>query len=128
MKDRARGTALRTVELGPAASLVLGGEIAPGRVAVALMPFEAIDESAATGMRSSPFVDVATGAVSPGPDGLVPADRFTWWFSPVLPPAEAGLAFLVALPRRRFGASSVSTPRRARRRCFSAGASKIVPP
>ena len=36
------------------------------------------------------FVDVATGAVSPAADGLVPADRFSWWFSPVLPPAEAG--------------------------------------
>ncbi|MBK9062183.1 MAG: hypothetical protein IPL89_03175 [Acidobacteria bacterium] len=25
-----------------------------------------------------------------GPNGLVPANRFGWWFTPVLPPAEAG--------------------------------------
>ena len=36
-------------------------------------------------------MDVATGAVSSGPDGLVPADRFSWWFLPVLSPGEAGL-------------------------------------
>jgi hypothetical protein len=37
-------------------------------------------------------VDVTTGAVSPVSAGLVPADRFSWWLSPVLPPAEAGPA------------------------------------
>lgn len=78
------------VDLGPAASVFLGGEIAPGRVTVALNPFRSNDE------RSRPawtlaFVDVATGAVSSGPDGLVPADRFSWWFSPVVSPGEAGL-------------------------------------
>ena len=77
------------VDLGPAASVILGGEIAPGRVAVALNPFRRNDERSRRAWKLA-FVDVATGAVSPGPDGLVPADRFAWWSSPTLPPAEAG--------------------------------------
>ncbi|MFI5119748.1 MAG: hypothetical protein ACHQM4_05010 [Thermoanaerobaculia bacterium] len=83
-------TPSRRVELGVASTVVLGGEIAPGRLAISLNPFRSNDE------RSRPtwklgFVDVATGAVSYGPDGLDPVDRFSQWFSPVLPPAEAGL-------------------------------------
>ncbi|MGZ6972087.1 MAG: hypothetical protein ACXVID_10520, partial [Thermoanaerobaculia bacterium] len=82
-------TPSRAVELGPAASVVLGGEIAPGRVAVALNPFRSNDGRSRRAWKLA-FVDVATGAVSPGPDGLAPADRFSWWSSPVLPLAEAG--------------------------------------
>ncbi|HEX7527804.1 MAG TPA: hypothetical protein VF425_01755, partial [Thermoanaerobaculia bacterium] len=79
----------KIVDLGPAAGLLLGGEIAPGRVAVALNPFRGNDDRSRRAWKIA-FVYVATGAVSAGPDGLVPADRFAWWFSPVLPPAEAG--------------------------------------
>jgi len=79
----------RAIELGPAASVILGAEIAPGRVAVALNSFRSNDERAQRAWKLA-FVDVATGAVSPGPDGLTPADRFSWWQSAVLPPAEAG--------------------------------------
>jgi hypothetical protein len=82
-------TPSRAIELGPAASVVLGGEIAPGRVPVALNPFRSNDERAPRAWKVA-FVDAATGAVSSGPSGLVPAVRFSWWFSPVLPPAEAG--------------------------------------
>jgi hypothetical protein len=35
-------------------------------------------------------VDAATGAIYPGAEGLMPADRFPWWSNCVLPPAEAG--------------------------------------
>ena len=77
------------VELGAASTVVLGGEIAPGRVAVALNPFRSNDERSRHAWKLA-FVDVATGAVSPGPDGLIPADRLGWWFSPVMLPAEAG--------------------------------------
>ena len=73
----------------PAATLVLGGEVEPGRVAVALNPFRSNDERSRSAWKLA-FVDVVTGVVSRGPDGLVPADRFTWWFTPVLPPAESG--------------------------------------
>lgn len=80
---------VRSLEMGPARQVVLGGEIAPGRVAVSLFPFEEnLPVSARTAKLA--IVDVATGAVSPGPDGLVPANRFTWWSDPVMPPAEAG--------------------------------------
>ena len=80
----------RSIELGPATSLVvLGGEIAPGRVAVALIPFRSNDESSRRAWKLA-IVDVATGAVSPGPDGLTPADQFGWWYPPVMPPVEAG--------------------------------------
>ncbi len=81
--------AARTIELGPAKRLVLGGEVTPGRVAVSLLPFEENPPASARAAKLA-FVDVATGAVSPGPDGLVPADRFGWWWNPVLPSAEAG--------------------------------------
>jgi thioredoxin-like negative regulator of GroEL len=37
-------------------------------------------------------VDVSAGKTVSSLDGLVPADRFSWWLLPVLPPAEAGLA------------------------------------
>ncbi|MDL2716186.1 MAG: hypothetical protein PT977_00400 [Acidobacteriota bacterium] len=79
----------RLVDMGPATSLILGGEVAAGRVAVALNPFRRNDERAQRAWKLA-FVDVATGAVSSGPDGLVPADQFSWWFSPTLPPAESG--------------------------------------
>ena len=78
-----------SIDLGPAASLVLGSEVAPGRIAVALNTFLSNDERSHSAWKLA-FVDVATGAVSPLADGLVPVDRFSWWCSPVLPPAEAG--------------------------------------
>ncbi len=80
----------RSIELGPAAGAILGGEVSPGRVAVALTPFRSNDERSRSAWKIV-FVDTGTGAVSAGPDGLVPADRFSSWFSPVLQPAEAGL-------------------------------------
>ena len=82
-------TPAHMIDLGPAGSVVLGGEVAPGHIAVSLSPFQSNDESSRRAWKLA-FVDVTTGAISPGPDGLVPADRFAWWFSPVLPPAEAG--------------------------------------
>jgi hypothetical protein len=91
--EKGWGPLARSIDLGPAASVLLGGEIAPGRVAVALNPFQRNSPSSES--RSAwrlAFVELATGAVSPGPDGLVPADRFAWWFSATLPPAEAGLS------------------------------------
>ena len=77
------------VEIGGVGSVVLGGEITAGRVAVASNPFRSNDGRSRSSWKLA-SVDVATGAVSPGPEDLVPADRFAWWLSPVLPPAEAG--------------------------------------
>jgi hypothetical protein len=56
---------------------------------VSLLPFE---ENLPAAQRAAKLVsvDISTGAVSPLADGLVPADRFGWWNSSVLPPAEAG--------------------------------------
>lgn len=89
--EEGRGAApARTIDLGPAKRLVLGGEIAPGRIALSLLPFE---ENLPASPRTArlALVDVSSGAVSFAAEGLVPADRFAWWwFSPVLPPAEAG--------------------------------------
>jgi hypothetical protein len=82
-------THVRAIELGPAASVVLGGEIAAGRVAVALSPFRSNDETARKAWKLA-VVDVTEGKVDSHFSGLVPADRFGWWFSPQLPPAEAG--------------------------------------
>jgi hypothetical protein len=82
-------TPSRRVELGAAGTVVLGSEVAPGRVAVALNLFRSNDERSQRAWKLA-FVDVATGAVSPGPEGLTHADRFGWWFSPQMPPAEAG--------------------------------------
>jgi hypothetical protein len=79
----------RKVELGVASTVVLGGEIAPGRIAISLNPFRSNDERSRPAWKLA-LVDVVTGVVSYGPDGLEPADRFSRWFSPVLPPAEAG--------------------------------------
>ncbi len=89
LEGDARAAAARAIDLGPAATLVLGGEVAPGRVAVALNAFLSNDERSHPAWKLA-FVDVVTGEVSPGPDGLAPAARFSWWFSPVLPPSEAG--------------------------------------
>jgi ABC-type transport system involved in multi-copper enzyme maturation permease subunit len=82
-------TPARSVELGPAKRVVLGGEIAPGKVALSLLPFE---ENLPVSARNAKLalVDASTGAVSRVDDGLVPANRFGWWAEPVLPPAEAG--------------------------------------
>jgi hypothetical protein len=57
-------------------------------VALSLLPFE---ENLPASQRAAKLVavDAATGAVSPLADGLVPANRFAWWYSPILPPAEA---------------------------------------
>jgi hypothetical protein len=87
-REKSWSAPAKIVDLGPAAGLLLGGEIAPGRVAVALNPFRGNDDRSRRAWKIA-FVYVATGAVSAGPDGLVPADRFASWFSPVLPPAEA---------------------------------------
>lgn len=85
-----RGTApARSIDLGPAASVVLGGEVAPGRVAVALNPFRSNDQKARMAWKL-PVVDVGSSRVVSFFDGLVPADRFSWWLSPLLPPGEAG--------------------------------------
>ncbi len=80
----------RAIELGPAASVVLGGEIAPGRVAVALNPFRGNDERARKAWKLA-VVDMSAEMVISSLEGLVPADRFSWWSAP-LPPAEAGSA------------------------------------
>jgi hypothetical protein len=82
-------TAARTTGLGPAKRLVLGGEIAAGRVAVSLFPFEENLPGSGRAAKLA-IVDATTGAIFPGPDGLVLADRLSWWISPILPPAEAG--------------------------------------
>jgi ABC-type transport system involved in multi-copper enzyme maturation permease subunit len=82
-------TPSRAIELGPAANVVLGGEIAPGRVAVALNPFRSNDETARKAWKLA-VVDVTDGNVDSHFSGLVPADRFSWWFSPILSPADAG--------------------------------------
>jgi len=81
--------ASRTIDLGAASSVALGGEIATGRVAVSLNSFQRNDERSRRAWKLA-FVDATTGVVAAGPDGLVPADRLAWWFSPVPPPAEAG--------------------------------------
>jgi ABC-type transport system involved in multi-copper enzyme maturation permease subunit len=87
--DRAWGPPTRSVELGRSKRVVLGREIAPGKVALSLLPFEEDLPASARGAKLV-IVDAATGAVAHGPDGLVPVDRFGWWWNPVLPPAEAG--------------------------------------
>lgn len=79
----------RIAELGPAKRVVLGGEFAPGHVAVSLIPFEENSWALQRGAKLA-IVDAATGAVAPGPDGLVPADRLGWWLTPALTSAEAG--------------------------------------
>jgi hypothetical protein len=79
----------RSIDLGPAASVVLGGEIGPGRIAVALNPFRSNDETARKAWKLA-VVNVTEGKVDSHFSGLVPADRFSWWFSPILSPAEAG--------------------------------------
>jgi hypothetical protein len=87
--ERGWGAPTHSFDLGPAKRVVLGGEIAPGQVALSLLPFEEnLPASARTAKLA--IVDAVTGAVSPGPDGLVPADRYGWWVTDVLPPPEAG--------------------------------------
>jgi ABC-type transport system involved in multi-copper enzyme maturation permease subunit len=89
--EKGWGAPAHIVELGPAKQVALGGEIAPGRVAVGLGALQRNPPSSASKWAwRVALVDAATGAVSPGPDGLVPADRWGWWWNPVLPPAEAG--------------------------------------
>jgi ABC-type transport system involved in multi-copper enzyme maturation permease subunit len=87
--ERGWGAPSRSVEMGPAKRVVLGGETVAGRVAVALLPFE---ENLPASLRAAKLVavDAATGAVSPLADGLLPADRMAWWVNPVMTPAEAG--------------------------------------
>jgi hypothetical protein len=82
-------TPLLPVDLGPAASVILGGEIAPGRIAVALNLFRRNEEGARKAWKLA-VVDISAGRVVSSVDGLIPADRFGWWFSPVMPPAETG--------------------------------------
>ena len=82
-------TATRTIDLGPAARMFLGGEIAPGRIAVAFLPFEE-NLPAFPRVAKLAAVDVASGAVSPVGEGLIPANRGAFWLDPVMPPAEGG--------------------------------------
>ena len=86
----------RSIDLGPAARVELGGEVASGRVAVALIPLEG---NLPTVRRAAKLavVDVATGAVSALGNTLVPANRMSWWLDPVLPPAEAGAPWATLL-------------------------------
>jgi hypothetical protein len=83
-------TPLLSVHLGAAANVVLGGEVAAGRVAVAVNPFKSSDPKSRAAWKLF-VVDVASAKIVSSADGLVPADRFSWWFSPVVPPDEAGL-------------------------------------
>jgi hypothetical protein len=80
-------TPLLSLDLGAAASVALGGEIAPGRVAVALNPSRNT-MSSHFGWKLS-LVDIASGTIVPSADGLVPANGFSWWYPPILPPGEA---------------------------------------
>jgi len=84
--EKGWGAPARIVELGPAQMAELGGEMAAGRVAISLFPFE---ERSPTSQRAAKLVivDARSGAVSFVGDGLVPAKGFGW---PVLRPAEAG--------------------------------------
>ena len=79
----------RTIDLGPAVRVVLGGEIAPGRLAVSLTPFEENRPTPRSAWKLA-IVDAASGSVVTKADGLVPADRFGWWFNSVMAPTEAG--------------------------------------
>jgi hypothetical protein len=87
--EKGWGAPSRSIDLGPAKSVVLGGETAPGRVAVALSSF---DGNLSTAQYAWKLVaaDGSSGSVAPLGDGLVPVNRFGWWFTPVLPPADAG--------------------------------------
>lgn len=87
--EKGWGSPSRSVDLGPAKRVVLGGEIAPGRVAISLLPFE---ENLPAALRAGRLVavDASTGIVSALGDALVPANRLSWWIDPVLSPAEAG--------------------------------------
>jgi hypothetical protein len=77
------------LELGAAASVILGSEIAPDRIALALNPFRRNEEGARKAWKLA-VVDISAGRVVSSVDGLIPADRFGWWFSPEMPPAETG--------------------------------------
>jgi hypothetical protein len=80
----------RSIDLGPVGAAALGGEIATDRVAVSLDPFLRNPSSPASHSAwKLAVVDVSAGKIVSSFDGLVPADRFSWWFSPTLPPAEA---------------------------------------
>jgi len=79
----------RSIALGPAARVALGGEIAPGRVVVALNASDQNDEAAAHTWKAL-SVEASTGAIASLGEGLVPANRYGWWSNAVLPPAEAG--------------------------------------
>ncbi len=82
-------TPARAIDLGPAARVVLGGEIAPGRIAVALNPLRSNDETARKAWKLA-VVDVRAEEVVSSFDGLLPADGLGWWRSPVMPSTEAG--------------------------------------
>ena len=90
----------RSVDLGPAKRVVLGGEIAPGRVAVALLPFE---ENLTTSHLASKLslVDAVSGKVVFHADGLVPADQFGLVVLPRSPSRRGRCAVDVTVPRRR---------------------------
>jgi hypothetical protein len=83
-------TPSQRVELGAANFAFPGGEVAPRRVAVAINTIRRNDETEREESKVA-VVDLTEGKVDSHLSGLVPADRFSWWFSPVLPPAEAGL-------------------------------------
>lgn len=80
----------RALDLGPVGRIALGGEIAPGRVAVALNAKDSSNFATGLGWKVV-SADAGSGAVAPLADGLIPASVFQgWWLTPVLPPAEAG--------------------------------------
>ncbi len=83
------GTPSRLMGLGAASTVILGGEIAPGREAVAFNTLRSNDETGRKAWKLA-VVDLTEGRIDSNLDGLVPADRFSWWFSPVLTPAEEG--------------------------------------
>jgi ABC-type transport system involved in multi-copper enzyme maturation permease subunit len=86
--EKGWGAPARTIDLGPAMRVALGGEIATGRVVVALNSHDGDDDAARREWKSF-SVEAATGSRAPLPNGLVPVNRFGFWYNAILPPAEA---------------------------------------
>lgn len=78
----------RTIDLGPAARVVLGREITPRRIVVAVNSSDKNDDSMRRGWKTF-TVDAASGAVFPFGEGLVPLS-FWWSGTAVMSPPEAG--------------------------------------
>jgi hypothetical protein len=83
-------TLARTLGLGPAARVVLGREITPHRIVVAVNSSDKNDDAMRRSWKTI-SVDAATGVVVPLGDGLVPANSSFWWSgTAVMPTPEAG--------------------------------------